>query len=105
MQEYIISPKLRTVYSKCYIQKVFNCLFSAKYMRLIGELKDPDMVEINGEKFQVLDIEKVDIMFEAGFIAHTCTACTALEDYILIEGSAENWIKEEFNIVAKKSIS
>lgn len=48
---------------------------------------------LTGEE-EELDIEEGDIMIKTGFIVHTCRAS---EDCILIDGSTETWIDEDFN--------
>ena len=48
---------------------------------------------ITGET-EELDVSEGDVMFKTGFIVHTCKAS---EDCVLLDGSAESWIGEDFN--------
>jgi len=50
---------------------------------------------ITGEK-ETFELEEGDIMFKTGFITHTAKVS---EDCILLDGSSESWISEDFNHV------
>lgn len=49
--------------------------------------------KISGEEEEI-DIEEGDIMIKSPMVVHTCIAS---EDCILIDGSAETWVSEDFN--------
>jgi len=53
---------------------------------------------ITGEQ-EEYDLEEGDIMFKTGFITHTAKVS---EDAIILDGSAESWIGEDFNHVREE---
>lgn len=56
---------------------------------------------ITGEKEEI-DLEAGDIMFKTGFIAHTAEVS---EDAVILDGSCESWIEEDFNHVQEVLIN